>query len=250
MNGIVDATKLFLKRNSSTILTCVGALGVVATAVTAAKATPKAMTLLQKAEEEKADKLTGLEKIRVAGPAYIPSIAIGASTIACIFGANILNKRHQAALTSAYALLDTSYKEYRGKVKEIFEEEGERRVVEAMAESQYSEQNILEANDGKQLYFDFYSLQFFRSTEEEVARVEKYMNDHLESRGYVLLGEFYEALGIPNWDIDWTLGWSKSAGHIYGYDHIEFDHCTSTMDNDETCCAIRFPFEPTDDFMS
>lgn len=250
MKGIVNTAGLFIKHNSSTILTCVGALGVVATAVTAAKATPKAVTLLQKAEEEKEDKLTGLEKVRVAGPAYIPSIIMGASTIACIFGANILNKRHQAAITSAYALLDTSYKEYRNKVKEIFTEEGDRRVVEGIMEDHYNEEDILEANDGKQLYFDFYSLQFFRSTEEEVARVEKYMNNQLESRGYVLLGEFYEALGMPNWDIDWTLGWSKSAGHIYGYDHIEFDHYSSTMDNGKSCCAVRFLSEPTDDFMS
>lgn len=247
MNKFLMGTKRFLTRNSSTILTCVGAVGVVITAVTAAKATPKAMAVLSELEQD--SELTATEKIKAVAPAYIPTALIGASTIACIFGANALNKRQQAALTSAYALLDTSYREYRGKVREIFAEEGERRVVEAIAESQYSEQNILEANDGRLLFFDFYSLQFFRSTMEEVERVEKYMNDTLKSQGYVPLGEFYNKLGIPNWDVDWSIGWSKYAGDLYGYDHIEFDHCVSTMDNDETCYAIRFPFEPTEDYM-
>ncbi len=43
----------FLKKNAGTILTCIGAVGVVATAVMSAKATPKAIELLEKAEAEK-----------------------------------------------------------------------------------------------------------------------------------------------------------------------------------------------------
>ena len=45
--------QLFLRRNSSTILTCAGGVGVVATAVLTAKATPKAMRLLEEARNEK-----------------------------------------------------------------------------------------------------------------------------------------------------------------------------------------------------
>lgn len=44
---------------------------------------------------------------------YSPAVAIGASTIACIMGANALNRRQQVALTSAYALDQNSYKEYK-----------------------------------------------------------------------------------------------------------------------------------------
>ena len=39
--------KIFLKKHSSTILTCLGAVGVIATAVTAVKETPKAIKLLE-----------------------------------------------------------------------------------------------------------------------------------------------------------------------------------------------------------
>ena len=40
--GLVPKVERFLKKASPTILTCIGAAGVVATAVMAAKATPKA----------------------------------------------------------------------------------------------------------------------------------------------------------------------------------------------------------------
>ena len=116
MNHLLHHSKLFFKRNSSTILTCVGALGVVTTSVLAVKATPKALALIEAAKEEKGEELTPVETVQVAGPVYIPAIVTGVSTIACIFGANALNKRQQAALMSAYALLDSSYKEYKAKV--------------------------------------------------------------------------------------------------------------------------------------
>lgn len=43
----------FLKRHSSTILTVMGAIGVGTTAVIAVKDTPKALKILDKAEQEK-----------------------------------------------------------------------------------------------------------------------------------------------------------------------------------------------------
>ena len=117
MNGLLNRTQKFCKRNASTILTCIGGAGVLVTTVTAVKATPKALRLLDEAKKGKQEELTKLEKVKIAGPVYISSILIGTGTIACIFGANILNKRTQAALVSAYALVESSYKEYKEKVK-------------------------------------------------------------------------------------------------------------------------------------
>ena len=65
---------LFLKRNGSIILTVLGGAGVVATAVTAVKATPKAIKLIEVYEEQKGENLTTLEKVKVAGPNYSPAI--------------------------------------------------------------------------------------------------------------------------------------------------------------------------------
>lgn len=178
MNNLVNVSKSFLKRNASTILTCLGAAGVIATSITAVRATPKAELLLKEAKEEKGENLTILEKIQTAGPAYIPSLLIGASTIACIFGANVLNTRQQATLMSAYGLLETSYKEYSKKVKELYGEEADNKVKEEVTKEHYTE--IPETiSEGKQLFFDFKTLNYFESTMDEVLQ-KVTMDDGLE----------------------------------------------------------------------
>ena len=178
MNNLVNVSRSFLKRNASTILTCIGAAGVIATSIAAVKATPKAEILLREAEEEKGENLTTLEKIQIAGPAYIPSLLIGASTIACIFGANILSARQQATLMSAYGLLDASYKEYSKKVKELYGEEADNKVKEEVTKEHYTE--IPETiPEGKQLFFDFKTLNYFESTMDEVLQ-KVTMDDGLE----------------------------------------------------------------------
>ncbi len=151
----------------STALTYVGAFGVIATAIATAKSIPKAETLLRKAEEEKGEELTKLETVKVATPAYIPAIIIGASTIACVVGANVLNKQQQAALMSAYALLDNSYKEYRGKVAELYGKDADDQVKVELAKDEY--EDIKETVSGeKDLFFDFSTMQYFESTMDEV----------------------------------------------------------------------------------
>lgn len=178
MNNLVNVSKSFLKRNASTILTCLGAAGVIATSITAVRATPKAELLLKEAKEEKGENLTTLEKIQTAGPAYIPSLLIGVSTIACIFGANVLNTRQQATLMSAYGLLETSYKEYSKKVKELYGEEADNKVKEEVTKEHYTE--IPETiPEGKQLFFDFKTLNYFESTMDEVLQ-KVTMDDGLE----------------------------------------------------------------------
>ena len=142
------------KSKISTVLTIVSAIGVVGTSILVAKETPKAIQLLKKEEEEKGEKLTTLEAVKIAGPAYIPAIIVGVSTIACIFGANILNKQHQASLMSAYALLDRSYKNYRDKSNDICDEEPE----------SFDD----EITDDVVTFFDFNNLRYFEAPMSDV----------------------------------------------------------------------------------
>lgn len=231
-------TKLSLKNGAPTILTCVGAVGVVATAVTAVKATPKAMMLLEEAEEIKEAELTTFEKVKVAGPAYIPSVLIGVSTISCIFGANVLNKKNQASLASAYAFLDTSYKEYKKKVADMLGEDAESEIRESIAKDHYKEQEIV-VEDDKRLYYDECSGRYFNATKEEVLAAEYEVNRLMATRGYALLNDFYANLGLGRMDPGDTLGWSIEAGYeFYGYQWVEFEHTPVTMDDGLECTII------------
>ena len=129
----------WIKRNSSTILTCLGAGGVVATVILAVKATPKAMDKIQTAQIDKGEeilngdrggevkknddgsyelpKLTVAETVQVCWKEYVPTVAAGIGSLACIFGANILSRRQQASLASAYTALASSFEAYRDKVE-------------------------------------------------------------------------------------------------------------------------------------
>ena len=236
--NLLNSSKLFLRRNSPTILTFLGAAGVVATSIAAVKVTPKAMALLEKTKEEKGEELTKLEMIKVAGPAYIPAVAIGASTIACIFGANALNKKTQASIMSAYALLDTSYKQYKSKVKELYGENSDRNVKKEIAKDKFKD-NDIHINNEKILFFDFYSLRYFESTERLVLKAENRVNELLKLYGRASLNDFYESLGMPTAYTGYELWWN-----VQKCPSVEFTHDITTMDDGLECCVISMSVEP------
>lgn len=256
MNGLINTAHRFLKRNSSTILSCLGAAGVVATAVTVAKDTPKALKLLEQAKEEKGEELTTIEKVKVAAPAYIPSALVGTTTIACVLSANALNKRQQAALTSAYALLDSTYKKYKDKVKEVCGEEQEQQVRHEIIEDGVKEFcSIVKPGDDDQILFlDEYGLNYFYSTIEEVHMAEAMVNRMLWHTGFVSLADLYELLdlGIPEHGS--VVGWNSGmvGRDSRGRPHIKFIHTTVPIDDGvedglEVVC-IGFD-EPCEDYL-
>lgn len=164
----------------STFLTIIGTVGVVATSIAAVKATPKALQIIEEEKKRKQEELTKKEAVKAAWKCYIPSIIIGASTITCIFGANLLNKKQQASLMSAYAMLNSSYTKFKDKVNELYGEDTESRVIEEMAKDQYLESEYpREEDEDEVLFYDFVSQQYFTSTIEDVLH-KVVMDDGLE----------------------------------------------------------------------
>lgn len=255
MNSFLHQSKRFVKRNASTILTCMGGVGVVATSVMAVKATPKALSLIEEAKNEKGEDLTTIEIVRTAGPSYIPATLIGLSTIACVFGANVLNKHHQAALASAYALLDNSYKEYKAKLIELYGEETHQDVVNAIAIEKANKQYIhseclcnscdlsTEENDGEpKLFYDEHSNRYFEATIEQVITAEYHLNRNFTLRGYSYLNEFYDFLGIEPNDYGSVLGWAINDDEIYW---IDFNHRKVITHDGLEAYIIETPYGPT-----
>lgn len=237
----------YLKCNSATILTCLGAVGVVVTVVTAVKATPKAITLMEEAKEEKGEELTKVEAVKAAGPAYIPTIVMGAATVTCIFGANVLNKQKQASIMSAYALLDNYHKAYRGKLIEIHGEEADKEIRSAIARSRCDFHQIdLDTPDGKFIFYDEISGESFVRYEREVMDAEYHLNRNFALRGYASLNEFYEFLGLPKTDFGEEMGWSCSDG----YSWIDFEHTLITKDDGgPDIYAINAIFPPDTEYL-
>lgn len=259
MKGLLAKSQLYFKRHGSTVLTCMGGVGVIATTVMAVKATPKAITLLEKAKEEKGKELTNLDKVKIAGSIYIPAIAMGVGTITCIFGANVLSKRNQAALVSAYAMLDSSYKDYRRKLKELYGQEAHEEIVNAIAIEKSKETGASgsyfgmscditsdEACGEPVLFYDEYGNRYFESTIENVINAEYHLNRNYILRGYTWLNEFYEFLGIDTIEQGDVLGWEPTDEGEYW---IEFNHRKTVLDDGLECYILEMPFEPTCDYL-
>lgn len=243
----------FVKRNSATILTCAGAAGVVSTAVLTAKAATKASKILEQATEEKGEKLTPLEAVNVAGPVYIPAVISGVAAITCIFGANIINKKTQASLISAYSLLDQSYKEYKKKVDELYGEGADAKVRNEIAKEKYTGKEHKPASDGAVLFFDQYSNRYFWSTMQDVKDAEYHFNRNFALRSYAELNEFYEFLGLEPTAFGAEVGWSMEAGEQwYGYTWVDFYHEYHESENPDepSYYTIEMPFGPTADFLA
>lgn len=241
--------KMFWKKNGSTILTCAGAVGVVGTTVLAVKATPKAMELIKQAEEEKGEKLTKTEMVKMAGPAYIPAVLVGAGSIACIFGANVLNKKQQASVASAYALLDSSYKEYRKKVKELYDESVDTKIRSEIAKDHYDEDKPVKMDDEKELFYDYFSERYFESTMEEVLQAEAGLNRIIALECGAYLNEYYKLLGLEETIEGQELGWSNGIlESMYWTNWVDFDHSKVEMEDGMECTIITMMQEPVIDF--
>ena len=250
MSNLLSTSQQFLKRHGSIILTCIGGAGVIVTAVTAVKATPKALVMLDQAKDEKGEDLTNIEKVKVAAPVYIPSVLIGVGTISCIFGANVLSKRQQAAMISAYTLLDNSYKEYRKKVEELYGSDSDREVKNELAKDKYdAEEFDDEEDDGKELFYDEYSERYFRSTIADVIAAEYELNRMLSQDIGAFLNDFYDLLGLEEKDYGNYMGWSTfELVETYWYCWVEFEHTKVKMEDGMECTIITMVTEPTFDF--
>ena len=238
----------FIKRNASTILTCMGGLGVAATAVIAVKATPKAMKLIEQAKEEKGDELTKWEITKVAAPTYIPAISVGVATVACIFGANMVNKCHQAALMSAYALLDQTHKDYKRKTKEIYGDDAYKRINEELVKEEYNK-NEVTTNGETQLFYDMYSKRYYESTMDKVKEVEYLLNRKIAVGCCATIDDYYRCLGIDGIESGDIIGWTSGMlMDYYWQSWVDFNYEKAIMDDGLECYIVWTNQEPVIDF--
>lgn len=245
---------MLTKKHASLILSCAGVAGVVLTSYLTARATIKAVDILSKEEEE----LSTKEKIIAVGPTYIPPVIAGVSTIVCILGANVLNQRYQASLTSAYALVSSSYNDYQRKVKEICGEDIHQRIMDELAVEHANdvyihqecllgacETNIDLGTQEKVLFYDVFSERYFESTIQQVMAAEYHLNRNYILKGYACLNEFYEFLGLESVKGGDVIGWTPDS-ELYW---VDFDHRTVTLEDGLECCGIYMCYEPSAEYL-
>lgn len=264
MNKQLYKIKAGLKRSYPTILTFLGVIGVAATGVAVAKATPKAIAIIEhekrnrskehfdrELEEWVGDSLTTQEVIALTWKCYIPSALIGLSSIACIIGINVMSKRNQASLASAYAMLSESYKQYRGAANAVYGENADAKIQAEMAKETYISADGLgvysadmDPESEKILCYDMFSQRYFTTTMAAVVNAQYHINRNLQLRGYTSINEFYEFLGLDGIEHGDEIAWDMSELMEGGIMWLDFENHRTKLEDGLECCIISAVWEP------
>lgn len=235
-------------KNGSTILTCLGAGGMIATVVLAVRATPRAMKACFVERVKKGDEeLTVFETVKAGAPAFVSTALCGTATLVCIFGANVLDKRHQASIATAYVAIEGAYQAYRGKVDQIFGPGTDRMIQNALAQEERDAKDDRPPWDENQtFYLDILEKPaFFERTKEQILMAEYEVNRYFRLKGSITVNEFLaimELEPVPGGDL---VGWDDYIGEIaFGYQWIDFEHRYFETDDGLTVCSIDLPFPP------
>ena len=233
----------------SIALSVLSSIGVVATALSAANATTKAAKILE-------EDIPVKEKVEKTWMFYIPTAGIAVGTILCIAGASILNQKQQASLISAYKLLEASYKNYVGGVKEIFGEDAHQQVLEHIHAEEADPPLISAASFLESTTLDFENApektllfcykfgdkeRYFTSTISKVIQAEYHLNRNNCLGWDQSLMDFYQFLGLTSTDEDkhWMFTDSEQDGYLW----IDFNHSKIFVDG-QPCYLIESTCTP------
>ncbi len=248
----------------STVLSCIGAVGVITTVVMAVKATPKALLLIDEEKrcrskehfDEDLNEWVGSpiskgELIGLVWKCYIPATLVGLSTIACIFGAATLNKRNQASLVSAYALLNQSYQQYRNAAKTVYGEDADEKIKIETAKNVYVSAGGCHIYDPESeseeiLFYDTFCQRYFTSTMSSVINAQYHINRNFALRGWSDINELYNFLGLEEHRGGDLIGWSADEMMESGLTPwVEFENRLVEMNDGLECYLISTLYEPT-----
>ena len=240
--------------NLSTVLMVGGVIGVIATSVSVAIASPKAKKRLQTAEDNKDDELTNWETVKTLAPIYGPSIALGAATIGCIIGSNLANNKQLASLSATLAVGGRYIHRYKDKVKEMFGNEVDEKIdeeikVEHPEDSYFSYEswcqlleNSSENNPGTpMLFYDLASGTFFEKTLEQVLLAEYHLNRNYILGGEATLNDWWFYLGLDTTEAGNNLVWTPLEA---GDEWIDFGHKRKKTDDGREYYEIEIVTEP------
>lgn len=247
VSKVIKNVEKAMTKHSPEILMGMGIAGMVTTTILAVKATPKAMRLMQAAEEEKEAALTKTEKIKTCWKCYIPAIVTGTLSMGCLIGARSVNNRRNAALATAYKLSEAALSEYREKVIETVGEKKEQIIREKVAEEKIKKQPVSKnevfiTQKGDTLCFDSVSGRYFKSDIDKIKKAVNELNRRMLSADYISLNEFYYELGLDEISIGDELGWHIEKGFI------DIDFGSQLADDGTPCVVIDYRLAPQYDY--
>lgn len=260
VNGVASKAVMKLKKHSPEILVMAGIAGTVVSAVLACKATTKVAEILDETkgtldtihegmetgaingqeyttEDGKKDTVvvyaqTGMKLAKL----YAPAIILGTLSITSILASNNILHKRNVALGAAYAAIDKSFKEYRGRVIERFGEQVDTELKYGIKAKKFEEievdpetgkekkvkKTVMVADPNLQsdyaVYFDSKSRNY--ETNPDYNRMflkaqQAFANDKLQTRGHLFLNEVLDDLDLPRTPAGQIVGWTKDGPDGY-----------------------------------
>lgn len=260
VNGVASKTVMKLKKHSPEILVVAGIAGTVVSAVLACKATTKVAEILDETkgtldtihegmetgaingqeyttEDGKKDTVvvyaqTGMKLAKL----YAPAIILGTLSITSILASNNILRKRNVALGAAYAAINKSFKEYRGRVIERFGEQVDTELKYGIKAKKFEEievdpetgkekkvkKTVMVADPNLQsdyaVYFDSKSRNY--ETNPDYNRMflkaqQAFANDKLQTRGHLFLNEVLDDLDLPRTPAGQIVGWTKDGPDGY-----------------------------------
>lgn len=243
---------LKVKKHSPSIMFGAGIVGVVATVVLASKATLKLEEIhtdlqekLDKTDEAREklpeqyseddyqkDRATiGLKAALNIAKLYAPAVVVGVTSIGLLTGAHVTLTKRNASLTAAYVAVDQAFRKFENRVREKYGDAEVRELKYGVETKEiYSEtkegepivETVKHAGGDRHMYARFfdhtnpnwnttpeYNLFFLRAQ-------QNYANDRLNAKGFLLLNDVYDALGLDRTKEGMIVGW-KLDGKGDGY---------------------------------
>lgn len=261
VSGVVNKTVMKLKKHSPEILVVAGVVGAVASAVIACKATTKVSRITEEAKnsidtihesaksgvtpsgesysEEDSKKDLALVYVQTGikyAKLYAPAVILGTLSVTSILASNNILRKRNVALGAAYAAIDKSFKEYRGRVIERFGEQVDHELKYNIKAKKFEEVET-DPETGKQkkvkktvmvtdpnlqsdyaVYFDKKSRNY--ETNMDYNRMflkaqQQFANDKLQARGHIFLNEVLDDLDLPRSPAGQIVGWTTDGPDGY-----------------------------------
>ena len=247
INQMINNVKTGIEKQNTCILLVLVLANLDISTFSAIKATVKVTRIIDEMSEER--EMDTKEIVKESWKHYIPA-AIGYTTSAlCFVGVATNSNKKIAALTTAYNLSEKAMIEYGNKVVEVIGEEKEREIRKSVQEkvgikNPKEEGNvIIMPGDGHILCRDSLSGRFFRSTTNDIARIENLLNRELNCENYISLNTYYDYLGLESLETGERLGWNISEGLI----DIKFD--AEITPNGQPCVVIEHVNKPFENYI-
>lgn len=261
VSGVANKTVMKLEKHSPEILVVVGVVGAVASAVIACKATTKVSRITEEAKdsidtihesaksgvtpsgesysEEDSKKDLALVYVQTGikyAKLYAPAVILGTLSVTSILASNNILRKRNVALGAAYAAIDKSFKEYRGRVIERFGEQVDHELKYNIKAKKFEEVET-DPETGKQkkvkktvmvtdpnlqsdyaVYFDKKSRNY--ETNMDYNRMflkaqQQFANDKLQARGHIFLNEVLDDLDLPRSPAGQIVGWTTDGPDGY-----------------------------------